>query len=77
MFEHAAHFAVLAFGQGQLDPLVARRAPLHVGVDRAVADALDLDPVEQVLELRLGDVAERPGAIGPRHAGGAAVPASA
>ena len=53
MLEHAADLAVLAFGQRHLDPLVAPGAALHVGVDLAVAHALDLDPVDQVLELRL------------------------
>ena len=39
-FEHAADFAVLAFGQDHLDPYVRPGATFEVRVDRAVAHAL-------------------------------------
>src|SRR5690606_37803929 len=70
MLENPADLAVLAFGQGQLDPLVAAGAPFHVGVDPTVAHALDLDSVHQVLEPALRDLAVGPRAVRPRHAGG-------
>jgi len=69
MFEDAAHFAVLAFGKRQLDPDVRAGAAFDIGVDRAVADALDLDPVDQLFQLRLGDLAISAGAVGAGHAG--------
>ena len=57
--QHAAHLAVLALGQGDGDPQVARRrgpslALSSVASIGAVADALDGDPVLQRVELRLG-----------------------
>jgi hypothetical protein len=70
MFEHAADFAVLAFGQRHFDPLVAPGAALHVGVDIAIAHAVDLDAFDQVFELALRDVAKGARAIGARDAGG-------
>ena len=69
MLEHAADFAVLALGQAHLDPAVAAGAPLEVGVDRAVAHALDGDALGKILELRLGDRAERAGAVVADDAG--------
>ena len=70
MLEHAADLAILAFAQPHLDPAVAPGAPFQIGVDRAVADALDLDAVDQLLELRLADRAEDPGAVAALDAGG-------
>ena len=64
MFEHAANLAILALGQRQLDPLIAPRPPLEIGIDLAIADPVDLDPVDKFLQLRLADVAKRAGAIG-------------
>src|SRR3546814_17830432 len=64
MFEDAAHLTVLAFRQRQLDPLVASGTAFEVGVDLAVADAVDGDALDQILELRLADVAEGARAIG-------------
>ena len=52
-----------------LDPLVAAGAALEIGVDRAVADAVDLDPLDQRLELLLADLAEGAGAVGALDAG--------
>ena len=69
MFENAAHLAILALGELHLDPLVAAGPPLQIGVDRSIADAVDLDPVEQAFERRLADFAERTGAIGSLDAG--------
>src|SRR5688500_4422615 len=60
MLEHPAHFAVLAFGEAHLDPAIAAGPALEIGVDRAVAHALDRHAFGQVLELRLADGAERP-----------------
>ena len=64
MLEHAAHLAILALLEAHLDPGVAAGAAFEIGVDRAVADALDLDPVDQLLELGLADLAEHARAIG-------------
>src|SRR3546814_9063352 len=58
MFQHLADFAVLALGQRHFDPLIAPRAAFEIGVDLAVADAVDLDPHREFFELRLADVAE-------------------
>ncbi len=69
MLEHAADLAILAFPQAHLDPAVAPGAPLEIGVDRAVADALDLDAVDQLLELGLADLAEHAGAVAALDAG--------
>ena len=48
MFEHAANLAILALGQRQLDPLVAPRPPFEIGVDLAIADPVDLDPLDDL-----------------------------
>ena len=69
MLEHPADLAILALAQPHLDPAVAAGAPFQIGVDRAVADALDLDAVDQILELRLADRAEDAGAVGALDAG--------
>ena len=70
MLEHPADLAVLAFPEAHLDPAVAAGAALQIGVDRAVADAVDLDAVDQLLELLLADLAEDAGAVGALDAGG-------
>src|SRR5687768_6688474 len=70
MFQHAAHLAVLALGQLHLDPAIAAGPPFEIGVDRAIADAVDLDALDQLLELRLADLAEHAGAVGALNAGG-------
>ncbi len=70
MFEHAADLAILAFAEPHLDPAVAAGAPFQIGVDRPVADALDLDAVDQILELGLADRAEDAGAVAALDAGG-------
>ena len=62
--EDAADLAVLALGQAHLDPAVAAGAPLEVGVDRAVADALDGDSFGERFELGLRHGAEGAGAVG-------------
>jgi hypothetical protein len=69
MFEDAADFAVLAFGQRQLDPGIGAGAAFQIGVDRAVTDAVDLDAFDQFFELRLGDVAIGSRPIGAGDAG--------
>ena len=69
MFEHAAHFAVLALGQDQLDPGIGAGAPLEIGVDRSVADAVDLHAVDQFFELGLADLAIGARPIGALDAG--------
>jgi hypothetical protein len=69
MLEHPAHFAVLAFGEAHLDPAIAAGPALEIGVDRAVAHALDRHAFGQVLELRLADGAERPRSIVADDAG--------
>ncbi len=70
MLEDAADLAILAFAQPHLDPAVAAGAPLQIGVDSAVANALDLDAVDQVFQLRLADLAEDAGAVAALDAGG-------
>jgi len=69
MFEDAADFAILALPEAHLDPTVAAGAALQIGVDRAVAHALDLDAVDQLLKLRLADLAEHAGAVAALDAG--------
>src|SRR3546814_6571316 len=64
MFEHLAYLAILAFGQRHLDPLIAPGAAFEIGVDLAIADAVDGDAEDQLFELRLADVAKGAGAIG-------------
>src|SRR3546814_7079035 len=64
MFQHLADFAVLALGQRHFDPLIAPRAAFEIGVDLAVANAVDLDPHREFFELRLADVAEGARAVG-------------
>ena len=68
MFEHAAHFAVLAFGQRHFDPAVLARTAFEIGLDPAVAHAVDLHAFDQLVQHGLRDVAEGPGAIGARNA---------
>src|SRR3546814_14833965 len=52
--------AVLALGELHFDPAVAPGAAFHVRIDRAIADAFDLDAVDQLFELGLADFAENP-----------------
>ena len=74
MLKHPADLAVLALGQGQGDPDIgAGRAILglvELGLDGAVTDTLDLDPVLQPVQLVLGDAAMGPGAIPADDPGG-------
>jgi hypothetical protein len=65
MLEHAADLAILALAEPHLDPGIAAGAALQIGVDRAIAYPFDVDPVDQLLELRLADLAEHPRAIRP------------
>jgi hypothetical protein len=69
MFEDSADLAVLAFLELHLDPLVAAGAALQIGVDGAVAHAVDLDSVDQLLELLLADLSEGAGAVGALDSG--------
>ena len=69
MFEDAADLAILAFAQRHLDPDIGARPPLQIGVDLAVADAVNLNSVDQFLQLRLTDLAICPGAIGALDTG--------
>src|SRR5688572_10937914 len=69
MLEHPANLAVLAFAEAHLDPAIAPGPALEVGVDRAVAHALNGDAFRQILELGLGDRAERSGAVVADDAG--------
>ena len=69
IFEDAAHLAVLAFGDRDLDPHVGAGAPLDIGVDRSVTNALDFDALGQLLELLLRDVAIGARAIAALDAG--------
>jgi hypothetical protein len=69
MFKDPADLAVLTFGEAHLDPGVAPSAALKIGVDRAVADALDLDAVDKLLQLVLADLAEGAGAVGALDSG--------
>jgi hypothetical protein len=70
MFEHAAYLAVLAFAEAHLDPAVAAGAAFEICVDLAVADAIYLDTVDEILQLGLADVAEYARAIGAFHTRG-------
>ena len=69
VLEHAANFAVLAFLQSHLDPHIGASAALQIGVDLAIADAVDLDPVNQFLQLCLRDRAIGARAITARNTG--------
>jgi hypothetical protein len=65
--KHVSHLAVLAFGQAQLNPAIPARAALEIGVDRAVADAIDRHALRKTFQLVLCDVAESAGTILPDH----------
>ena len=68
--QHAADLPVLAFAQLHFHPAVAARAPFQIGVDRSVANAFDLDPVDQFFQLLLADIAEHACAVSALDAGG-------
>ena len=66
-FQHLADFAVLALGDLDADPQVGGLRAVLLGgglvdgrLDRAVAHAVDGDPVLQPVELGLGDASPRP-----------------
>ena len=67
MFEHAPHLAVLAFGQGHFDPAVLPAAALQICLDPTIAHSIDRDAFDQFVELGLGHVPERAGAVGAAH----------
>jgi len=72
-FQHLADLAVLALGQGDGDPEVGHRRPflglVQLGLQRAVAHAVDGHAVLQGVELVLGDAAMGAGAIAAHDAG--------
>src|ERR1044072_7906852 len=70
MLEDTSDLAILAFGQLQFDPGVAAGAALHIGVDRAVANALYLDALDEILEPPLADLSEDPRPVGALDARG-------
>src|SRR6185312_3651662 len=68
--EHILDLAVLAFAQGKDEPDVAALLALERGFDRAVLDAIDLEPVLERIELRLRNGAEGADAVFAQPAGG-------
>ena len=70
MFQHAANFAVLAFGQGHFHPAIAPGAAFHIGDNPPVMHPVHGDAFGQFFELVLRNRAEHAGAVGARHAGG-------
>ncbi len=67
--EDAAHLAVLALAQAHGDPAVGALHALDAGLDRAVAHALDLDAVLQLVEVGLLHASVRPHLVAPQPAG--------
>ena len=70
MGQHAAHLAVLALGQRDVEPGVGALLAVEAGLDRAVVHALDGDAVGQRRQLRLVDRAMHARAVAPRPAVG-------
>ena len=70
MLEHAAHLAVLALAQGQGQPDIVALEPVDAGLDRAVGDAVDGDPLRQGAQLAVVDLAERAHPVAAQPAGG-------
>jgi len=58
--QDGAHLAVLALAQADVEPHVAALHLVEGGLDGAVADAIDLDAVLELVQRLLGD-----GAVGP------------
>src|SRR6202790_3871387 len=69
MRHHIAHLAVLALADRKHQPDIGAGITLQRGIDRAVFDALDLDALFQLVELRLGDLAMGTDAVTPQPAG--------
>ena len=70
MFQHAANFAVLAFGNRHYDPLVRAlfaTAAFDVGVNLAVAHPVYGDAFHQAVQIAFGNVAVGARAIGSRN----------
>src|SRR5438270_2033341 len=69
MREHVAHLAVLAFADRKRQPDIGALVALQRGIDRAVFDAVDFDPLLQFVELTLRHLAVGADAITPQPAG--------
>src|SRR6185312_9658846 len=69
MRHHIAHLAVLALADRKHQPDIGALVALQRGVDRPVFDAVDLDAILQLIELRLRHLAVGANAVAPEPAG--------
>src|SRR5216684_4103289 len=69
MREHIAHLAVLALADREYQPDIGALVALQRRVDRAVFDAVNLDAIFQLVELRLRHLAMGADAVTPEPAG--------
>ena len=69
MRHDVAHLAVLAFADRKHQPDIGALVALQRRIDRTVFDAVDLDALLQLVELRLRDLAMGADAVAPQPAG--------
>ena len=69
-FQHALHFAVLAFAQAQCQPAVGALGAIERGVNARIVDAIDGDAVTQGVERGLIGLTMGAHAVAPQPAGG-------
>ena len=69
-FQHALHFAVLAFAQAERQPGIGTLGAVEHRLDAGIVDAIDGDAMPQRVERCLIGVAMGPHAVAPQPAGG-------